>query len=107
MAMIREVGRGEGVALSLPDGRDVAVYLDEVLSPGRVRLRYVEGDVSDAHEFVEGDEGISLVLAGGQEVRVCVHEIRSGSRVRLRVHAPREVEIEFVDARFDEVGEER
>jgi len=104
--MIREIGQDEGVALSYPDGREVAVYLDEILSPARVRFRVVEDGESVSWTLVE-DECYRADMDRLNGVRVCLHDVRSTKRARLRIHAPREVKIDLADARYDEVGEER
>ena len=52
MAMIREVGRGEGVALDYPGGREVVVYLDRIVSASRAVFRYVSRTVGEETEEV-------------------------------------------------------
>jgi hypothetical protein len=97
--MIREVGRGEGVALDYPDGREVAVYLVKILSTTSAEIRVVEAGDEVRRTLVEDE-----CYRPSGDVRVCLHDVRSGAKARLRIHAPRAVAIDFADARYDEVG---
>jgi hypothetical protein len=101
--MIREVGRGEGVALDYPGGREVVVYLDRIVSASRAVFRYVSRTVGEETEEVTWTLAEDECIEPGGDVRVCLHDVRSGAKARLRIHAPREVSIDFADARYDEV----
>jgi hypothetical protein len=110
MAMIKQVYEGEGVALTAPDGAEALVYFDGFVG-GRptnfIRLVVDSTDVDGGEREAPRGAGIDFELEG-YPCEVVFHGFVGGdeprAQINLRIHAPRAVKIEFVDARYDVAG---